>query len=192
MIWGREGLSGRLEQRLTPEGVELVRSGAVRFGGVFLDPGLVLPESALEDRLIKAYVPARFAVCPGYWPGDTGPLEPSSILAHLPVPAQMLLRGNERTYDASRGVTGGPRPPITPVECFEVTTEEARALDGIFRDAGIDRIDELDDSTHSQWVVFELAATTALRRSFISMMPLLPHGEWGVLGADKRPGLDWP
>jgi hypothetical protein len=180
MIWTREGLTGWLERRLTPEGVELVRSGAVRFGELFLDPGLVLPESALEDRLIKAYVPARFAVCPGYLPGDTGSLEPSSILAHLPVSAKALLRGNERTYDAFGGVTGGnPPPPSTPVECFEVTTEEARALDGIFRHAGIERIEEPDNSP---WAVFEIKATAALRRSFISMMPLLPHGEWGFLG----------
>ena len=183
MIWGREGLTVWLERRLTPEGVELVRSGAVRLDGLFLDPGSALPESALEDRLIKAYVPSRFAVCPGYWPWNTGSLEPSSILAHLPVPAQALLRGNERTYDASGGVTGGnPPPPFTPVECFEVTTEEARALDGIFRDAGIERIDELDNSTPSQWVVYEVKATAALRQSFISMMPLLPHGEWGFSG----------
>ena len=183
MIWGREGLPVWLEQRLTPEGVELVRSGAVRLDGLSLDPGSALPESALEHRLIKAYVPSRFAICPGYWPWNTGSLEPSSILAHLPVRAQALLRGNERTYDASGSVTGGnPPPPFTPVECFEVTTEEARALDGIFRDAGIERIDELDNSTPSQWVVYEVKATAALRQSFISMMPLLPHGEWGFSG----------
>ncbi|MGA9161797.1 MAG: hypothetical protein WB297_13165 [Actinomycetota bacterium] len=183
MIWGREGLPVWLEQRLTPEGVELVRSGAVRLDGLSLDAGSALPESALEHRLIKAYVPSRFAVCPGYWPWNSGALEPSSILAHLPVPAQALLRGNERTYDASGGVTGGnPLPPFASVECFEVTTQEARALDGIFRDAGIERIDELDNSTPSQWVVYEVKATAALRQSFISMMPLLPHGEWGFSG----------
>jgi hypothetical protein len=185
MIWGRERLTGRLERRLTPEGVALVRSGAVRLDGAVpsLDPASALPQSALEDRLIKAYVPARFAVCSGYWPGDTGSLELSSILAHLPVPAQALLRGNERMYDASGGVTGGnPSHPSTPVECFEVTAQEARALDRIFRDSGIERIDQLDDSTPLQWVVFELKATAGLRQSFISMMPLLPHGEWGFLG----------
>jgi hypothetical protein len=180
MIWGREGLPVWLEQHLTPEGVELVRSGAVRLDGQSLDPGSPLPESALEHRLIKAYVPSRFAVCPGYWPWNTESLEPSSILAHLPVPAQALLRGNERTYDASGGVTGGNPPP--PFTCFELTTEEARALDGYFRDAGIERIDELDNSTPSQWVVYEVRATAAIRQSFISMMPLLPHGQWGFSG----------
>jgi len=64
-----------------------------------------------------------------------------------------------------------------------VTTEEARALDGIFRHAAIERIDELDSSTPSQWVVYEVRATAAIRRSFISMMPLLPHGEWGFSDA---------
>ena len=181
MIWGREGLPVWLEQRLTPEGVELVRSGAVLLDGQSLDPGSALPEGVLEPRLIEAYVPSSFAVCPGRWPWNTGSPEPSSILAHLPVPAQAVLRGNERTYDASGGVIGG-NPP-RPFTCFEVTTEEARALDGIFRDAGIERIDELDSSTPSQWVVYEVRATAAIRRSFISMMPLLPHGEWGFSDA---------
>ena len=180
MIWGRKGLPVWLEQHLTPEGVELVRSGAVRLDGQSLDPGSALPEGALEHRLIKAYVPSRFAVCPGYWPWNMESLEPSSILAHLPVPAQALLRGNERTYDASGGVTGGNPPP--PLTCFEVTTQEARALDGYLRDAGIERVDELDNSTPSQWVVYEVRATPAIRQSFISMMPLLPHGEWGFSG----------
>jgi hypothetical protein len=44
MIWGREGLPVWLEQHLTPEGVELVRSGAVRLDGQSLDPGSPLPE----------------------------------------------------------------------------------------------------------------------------------------------------
>jgi hypothetical protein len=180
VIWGREGLSVWLEQRLTPEGVELVRSGVVRLDGQSLDPGSALPEGALEHRPIKAYVPSRFAVCPGYWPWNTESLEPSSILAHLPVPAQALLRGNERTYDASGGVIGGNSPP--PFTCSEVTTEKARALDGIFLDAGIERIYELDNTTPSQWLVYEVRATAAIRQSFISMMPLLPHGEWGFSG----------
>ena len=183
MIWGREGLPVWLEQRLTPQGVELVRSGAVRLDGQSLDPGSALPESALEDRLIKAYVPSRYAVCPGYWPWNLGSLEPASILGHLPVPAQALLRGHEQTYDASAGTRGNLPPPFTSVECFEVTTEKARALDGIFRDAGIERIDELDSSTPSQWVVYKVRATAALRQSFISMMPLLPHEEWGFSGS---------
>ena len=107
MIWGRVGLPVWLEQRLTSEGVELVRSGAVRLDGQSVDPGSALPEGVLEPRLIEAYVPSSFAVCPGRWPRSTGSREPSSILAHLPVPAQALLRGNERTYDASGGVIGG-------------------------------------------------------------------------------------
>ena len=180
MIWGREGLPVWLEQRLTPQAVELVRSGAVRLDGQSLDPGSALPESALEDRLIKAFVPSRFAVCPGYWPWNLGSLEPASILGHLPVPAQVLLRGHEQTFDASGGTGGNLPQGFAPVECFEVTTEEARALDGIFRDAGIERIDELESSTPSQWVVYKVTAT--LRQSFISMMPLLPHEEWGFSG----------
>lgn len=104
------GLSdtGWLERRLTPEGLELLRSGAARLGGQFDDPGSKLPSSAWEGLESEPYVPSRYAVCPGGPAARAWPL--------LPRRARDLLRGNEQGYVH---------------RCLVLTTEDARALDAI-------------------------------------------------------------
>jgi hypothetical protein len=162
LIWLREadlpeGANGRstglLEQRLTPEGVDLLRSEIIstgRFGhdldladrriidanpadplgrlvARLTDPVSWLPASAWEDREIRAYVPSRYAAC---YEGWLQPIEPGRILNLLPAPAEELLRAKERTR------IGGPG-----VYCSDVTTEEARALAEAFNDAGFEQGD---------------------------------------------------
>ena len=73
LIWSRQveiiGAAGWpivprwIEQRLTPEGVELLRSGAVSLGGQFENPAQGLPASAWEDRTLRPFVPWRYAAC---------------------------------------------------------------------------------------------------------------------------------
>src|SRR5215211_4532921 len=57
--------TGFLEQRITPEGVELLRSAVVGSDPprVTWDVMSELPRRAWADRTIRAYVPSRFAVC---------------------------------------------------------------------------------------------------------------------------------
>ncbi|HJS25912.1 MAG TPA: hypothetical protein VJ913_02155, partial [Actinomycetota bacterium] len=114
LIWASEIAGGGptvsvwIEQRLTPEGVELLRSGSVEFGWP-ADPGRYLPASAWDDPELRPYVPSRYAVCTG-------------SVASLPDPAaDLLLLSTER-------IPGGTSRNIERAECFEVTTEDARAL----------------------------------------------------------------
>lgn len=116
------------EQRLTPEGVELLRSRAVPLGGQFEDPGQELPTSAWEDRELRPYVASKYAVLP--W--ATWGRDPARALGLLPAAAQDLLRGTQRTFDE---IGGGP------LECFGLTIEEARALAEILTYAGFARGD---------------------------------------------------
>jgi len=107
LIWARQRknfeedneISSWIEQRLTPEGVELLRSGAVPLGGQFENPGEQLPVSAWEDPMLRPYVPSKYAVF--VYGVD-------KILPLLPEAVADLLRGAVRTG--------------------EVTTEDARAL----------------------------------------------------------------
>jgi hypothetical protein len=131
LIWAREPRPGTqpgpvvsvwIEQRLTPEGVELLRSGAVPLGGQFHNPAQGLPVSAWEDPKLRPYVPSRYAVCPWYFWGNA-----SRALGLLPARAQDLLRGTERNFTTD---------PEGDFECFDVTIEDALALAGILRDAG--------------------------------------------------------
>jgi hypothetical protein len=127
LIWARGtapagAVSEWIEQRLTPEGVELLRSGAVPLGGQFDNPAQGLPVSAWEDPKLRPYVPSRYAICPWRFWGN-----PSRALGLLPARAQDLLRGTERTFRTD---------PEGDFECFDVTIEDARELAGILRDAG--------------------------------------------------------
>jgi hypothetical protein len=169
VIWWQQGVPGRFEQRLTPEGVNLLRSGAVDLGfhGVGLgfsgvpvgyDPGLGLPDSAWEDREIKPYVAARFAVCYAYQRPGEAPA-PSTILNLLPGPAQAVLRGAGPTS----------HPGGLPSGCHDVSTQEARTLDAIFREAGMKRY-------QLQEVFFRYNAANPIPRKVnIWVVPLLPH-----------------
>jgi hypothetical protein len=112
-----------VERRLSPEGVELVRSGT-------LDPAAVVdrafpgPASAWEDRKGKPYVPARYGACFG--PAAGVALDVEALLDLLPTAAQALLRGSAPAWN--RG-------------CLEVTPEEARSLEEILSEARASRGD---------------------------------------------------
>jgi hypothetical protein len=131
--------TGYLEQRLTPEGVEMVRThpSLLEKDPVRL-PGW-LPDSAWEDQEIRAYVPTGYAVClnvgdaDGYveervWGRPGTPSRRSRVLALLPASAADLLRGKEAV------------PPLDDAEdCLALTTDEARLLDRALADAGFEQ-----------------------------------------------------
>ena len=93
-----------LERRLTQEGIDLVRSGAV-------DPSALLthqlPEGAWADLEFRAYAPSSYAICSG---GVAEPIDASRVVSRLPAPAQALLRGKERTYDTTDAGLGESSP----------------------------------------------------------------------------------
>jgi hypothetical protein len=106
-----------VERRLSPEGVELVRSGMVQPEDL-VGPRNLVPESAWEDREGKPYVPARYGAC--FW-GVEIPPDVEARLDLLPASAQALLRGSDP-------VAENPR-------CLEVTPEAARSLEEILSEA---------------------------------------------------------
>ena len=67
VIWMRAATGSIYEQRLTPEGVDLVLSGDVKpptFLDAWFGPDAVgLPAGAWADPTIRAYVPPRYAIC---------------------------------------------------------------------------------------------------------------------------------
>ena len=168
VIWSRQtgftgnsrtsSTTGWLERRLTPEGVDLVRSGAIRLAD--LDAPSQVPASLWEDPDTKPYVPSRYAVCAA-WTQETMRL--------LPQRTQDLLRGQtdeqavqigEAYFSWLRGERG--------VACPEMTIEEARALDRIFLELGFER-------SETAWgLYYDIKARDV---SSIRVIPLLPDGE---------------
>jgi hypothetical protein len=125
-----------VEQRLTPEGVELVRT---RHGNPLLLHES-LPASAWEDKQFRKYVPVGYAACFFlHDPNQLGAAQTSSVvappieqlLAELPTSAADLLRGR-LTVPAVRGSSDAQ------YDCLALTTDDARRLDRALADAGVE------------------------------------------------------
>jgi hypothetical protein len=167
----RTGLSpepyGFHEQRLTSEGVELVRSGALQPADLFLRPDEV-PASAWEDPTMRPYVPYRYAIC-------------ADDLPFFPAAAKDLLRGKERTFDV--GIPSAPDNDVfagnpgryVTWKCFDLTTEKARALDAILSNAGF--INGLEVGFQSYDRVGPEQGNASPTASFY---PILPDGTFAV------------
>ena len=173
------------ERRLSPAGVDLVRSGAIE-PSVFLHAclacaGPALPATSWADSEIRQYVPSRYAMCHF---GLTR-FRPSRFLDRLPSFAKEMLRGKQRPY---RGVTdtivnaGGPAQPELQarIDCWEVTTGDARDLDEVLSDAGFEEWRSTPDGVVAFVPPAELGHGTDLW-----FTPVLPQGE--VAGAMRGP-----
>ena len=117
--WFPEGTSPdqqRPGRRLPPmpDGTAAV-SGAVEAKDLLLSSDAV-PADAWEDPEIKPFVPSRYRVCHWSEGGSTGYEDPSRVVGFFPAPARALIR------ELSRGQVSA-----TP-KCYEVTTDDARAL----------------------------------------------------------------
>jgi hypothetical protein len=144
----------------------------VRLNELFLDLASVLPASAWEDPEVKAYVPSRYAICYSHLQGRLNrPLEPSEVLNLLPTPAEDLLLGRDRTYQPTNGARGYEEV------CSEVTTEEARLLEGILRDAGSSRHRTTLTTGSLEYAV---PAPAPIEEVYIRFEPVLPHGQWSL------------
>jgi hypothetical protein len=165
------------ERRLSPAGVDLVRSGAIE-PSVFLRQCLactkpVLPAGSWADTEIKQYVPSRYAMCHF----ELTRFRPSRFLDRLPSFAQELLGGKEQPY---QGVTdtivddGGPAQLELQarIDCWEVTTGDARALDEVLSDAGFEEW----RSTPGGVLAFVPPADLG-HGTDLWLTPVLPHGE---------------
>jgi hypothetical protein len=170
LIWAREGGPGWIEQSLTPEGIELLRSRAVELGGQYEAPGSGLPESAWADREIRAFVPARFAFCyewrvPGLNRAEAG-VSPLSIPGLLPDEVQAILRG---------AMLHSQGPDADPLDrCHDVTTQEARVLDRILTKAAATRPGAETDP----YYVIDDARNSFGEVILLSLYPLMPDGVW--------------
>jgi hypothetical protein len=146
--------TGWLEQRLTPEGVELMRaellaSGLLREDGSelaeldcaageiqeqiarLMDPGSWLPASAWEDREIRAYVPSQYQISVGET--GLGRSAPSELLeAELSAAAEELVLAKEWAFQTDGGA-------VWYYTVSDVTTDEARLLADALDDAGFEQ-----------------------------------------------------
>jgi hypothetical protein len=126
--------TGYLEQRLTPEGVELVKRETYL---PMKDPLQLLerfPLHFFEVRWPVPYVPSGYGIC--FYAQDPRPgraayavtTEPAELIEMLPASVSSLLAGREY---------------VSPIDwdqdCIVQTTDEARALERVLREASYDQ-----------------------------------------------------
>ena len=150
--------TGWLERRLTPEGVDLVRSGAIRLED--LDPPSHVPASVWEDLEVKPYVPSRYVVCAA---------SSQETMRLLPQRNRDLLRGHTDKLAVNVGGAIFSRLRGKGWRVPEMTMEEVRALDKIFLEVGFER------SGSASGLVYDIKARDV---SSIQVIPLLPGGEF--------------
>jgi hypothetical protein len=162
-----------IEQRLTQEGVELLRSGAVPLGGEFENPAQGLPASAWEDPTLRPFVPWRYAACLIH--RIDGSPTPSLAVDVLPAEAKDVLRRSPWAGASQR------RP------CREVTLEDARMLVEILSDAGFEQIgdkrEEWASGPGGPWSFWMLADPNGNppNNTGIEFWVILPDGSWYYL-----------
>jgi hypothetical protein len=145
-----------------------------RLNDLFSDLASALPANAWVDPEIKAYVPSSYAICYAQG-GFSGPLEPSEVLNLLPKLAEDLLLGRDTRYKPYYAINGGGRRRDV---CSEVTTEEARLLEGIFVDAGVQRHQPTTSTTGA--LEYTILVPYQTRPVYVRFEPILPHGHWSL------------
>ena len=158
VIFNHQSYGQLSERRLTPEAVDLVRSGAIKPENLHPPVLFGVPAGAWADAEFRPYVPSWYAVC--YYmkerrlqPTVNGGYEyPSRVLPFFPSPARAILRG-----EVSHGIVGGAAGDPDSPECSAVTTEEGRALEEMLSDSTV----EDSEGDRILWEAF---------------LPILPHG----------------
>lgn len=160
-----------VERRLTPAGLELVRSGAIVVSQ-FVEYAR-MPEDVWAEAKWRPYVPAEYAVC--HWDQSAGRLSAaSSVFAELPPAARALLRDRQRPFTGfSFNPTNEPPGVLGPVECFALTTDEADRLVEVSSRPDVQRY--RDEGTYLRFVGERLVVEMWIQ-------PVMPHGEFVLWG----------
>lgn len=185
------------ERRLTANGLDLIRSGAIELRALLPWPPLAdsrLPADTWAEPEFKPYGPSRYAACLNRYPelAGVGPGQTADLMGRLPTAALPLLRGIDlRTYNnidlvARLAVRDFAEPPV---ECFEVSTGKAIVLFKTLRRAGFasEAWVDGDGKSHSwsRWAGTVPAPCAGVEQPAeigVCFHPILPHGEWVVWG----------
>jgi hypothetical protein len=192
------------ERRLTANGLDLVRSGAIEPAAlIYVARSLpqTLPADTWADPELKPYLASRYAACLGI-PGHADPPgHATEMVGRLPAAARPLLRDTElRAYRNDLFSDSElrppdlfwphpvPLPPDPPVECFEVSTQEAIVLFKTLRQAGFafgwvigDHDEGIRPAPPPPWAGAVSGPCGGVKQPAameVCFKPLLPHGQW--------------
>lgn len=136
--------------------------GLRRLHSILTEPISWFPESAWQDREIRAFVPARFGVCLVPAAGST----PVAVTAALPSDASEIL--------ATSDLTSPPSWAIDNQACYELPTDAARGLAAALDAAGLGRGSLLSELSYE--------ISTRAGEGWVIFDPILPDGSPTCLG----------
>jgi hypothetical protein len=168
--------TGWLEQKLTPDGIELIRAipDEPRDQGFrLLDPAELpgrLPADAWVDQTVRPYVPSGFAACLMVSNQDDArsPMTLPEKLAALPPDVSGILRDRELLPTTGTGV-------LPYEDCHGMTTADARLLDAALRHAEFEQDAERNRSLLEYHLVVD-RPEPGLWWLKIWFEPILPDG----------------
>jgi len=174
------------ERRLTPDGVDLVRSGAIQ-PSTLLDEAS--PASCAEGDAICPIPSTLSAVPAGTWAdSEINTYEPSrwaigalseAEIDRFPAAAQAVLRGAERAIYNNVFLLYLVDPDrYSPSESLELTTAEVSALRAALIDAGIPEVSATEAAVSDGRTPFVSPDWISLGNQVnLYLAPILPHGE---------------
>ena len=177
------------ERSLTPEGLELIRSGAVpssailddpRMSGSIISPRLVpqvlgplLPDSAWADPDVHPYQPTDYAVCAV----DSGHLlAVDDAFARLPDAAQAILRGNARRSEPEAFFSVDVTPESPGAGCSAVGAADARRLVNVLVAEGFNVEVNPEDGILEPGSPGGRVSKAGVAE--LQVQPVLPNGTW--------------
>ena len=173
-----DGMSGYaiiVERRLTPAGLERVRSGALVVSQ--LTWATLVEDDVWAEAEWRPYVPAVYAVChPGDWTLPYRWADASSVFAELPPEARTIVRDRQRRYTAvSFAPAFEPSELQGPVGCFALTTGEADRLVEVSYRPDLGRY-----RAGAEGVGLRFVGEQRVVEMWIQ--PVMPHGEFVLWG----------
>ncbi len=162
LTWAWQGIVGREAPRATPEQAEAIQE---LLG--FLGDDSAWSAGVWADETETAFVPAKYDVCMRGLPHR---IDAMTSVAMLPTPVVDLLWG----------VDGAPSGG-DDVGCTRVSTDDARALAGMFDAAGIHRT--LEGIFAPEWLHYGITQPDTYGNTLtIVFAPVLPSGEAIYIG----------
>jgi hypothetical protein len=106
---------------------------------------------------------------------------PFRVLSFFPGAAQDLLRGKDSPYQV---VPNDEDTGLRPWTCSELVTGETRKLSEIFSKAGFEEEPLEGELPHPEdtYINYRFRALDPIADIFISFEPILPHGQWSLMG----------
>jgi hypothetical protein len=180
VLWHPDQVNGIVEQRLSPVGVQLVRTGEIQ-PVEFVILGEI-PAEAWADATPTEYQPSEYAVCHlGTTPSQDAVGDVSAIQTRLPAAVGAIVAGTERSYAADPDDRVGYRPSAGPGGgCFVLDADDTALV--WTRTRARSGSGDADGELRRSDATFATITANDGTELTLTAVPILPHGGFVLWG----------